>query len=310
MAKMKKKLQKITANFTGVTRNDTMEGRDFLVAPMIMLLEGVHQGSNGPLYYPAEELSKTPQVWNMKPVVVYHPQVDGQGISACDPDVLTNRKIGVIMNTIFEGGKLKAEAWLEVNRMEKVDKRVAEAVENGTMLELSTGLFTDNEDVAGEWNGEKYDAIARNYRPDHLAILPDVKGACSIEDGAGFLRLNEAGDNIVFDLGMLKTEEKEFIEANGELLIRRLQPTISAIVENEMSFEQTRELLSAMLRIRGDMLWVEAVYETFFIYEDADKLYKQNYKISDGSAIFEDDKIEVVRVTEYRDANGKFIATN
>jgi len=189
--------QKITTNFVGVVRNDTMEGRDYLVAPMIMIVEGVHEGSNGPLYYPADELSKTPAVWNHKPVVVYHPQANGEGVSACDPDILTNRKVGVIMNTTFDAGKLKAEAWLEIDRMNRVDERIAEAIEKNEAMELSTGLFTDNENTEGDWNGEHYDAIARNYRPDHLALLPDLKGACSIEDGAGFLRLNEQGDFLV-----------------------------------------------------------------------------------------------------------------
>ncbi|GAG82219.1 unnamed protein product, partial [marine sediment metagenome] len=70
----------ITANFTGITRYDTMEGREYLVAPMIMIVEGVLNGSEGAGLYPADELSKTPQVWNHKPVVVYHPQENGVGI--------------------------------------------------------------------------------------------------------------------------------------------------------------------------------------------------------------------------------------
>ena len=40
-----------------------MDGKDFLVAPMVMIVEGVLEGSEGPLYYPATELAKTPAVW-------------------------------------------------------------------------------------------------------------------------------------------------------------------------------------------------------------------------------------------------------
>jgi hypothetical protein len=36
--------------------------------------------------------------------------------------------------------------------------------------------------------GRQYVGIARNHRPDHLAILPDLKGSCSIADGAGLCR--------------------------------------------------------------------------------------------------------------------------
>lgn len=184
-------LQALTTNFKGTVRHDTMEGRDYLVAPMVMLTIGVHQGSNGSLYYPEEELSKTPAVWNYKPIVVYHPEIDGAGVSACDPDILTSRKVGVVMKARYDNGKLKAEAWLEESRLKEVDDRVLNALEKGIEMELSTGLFTDNDMTEGTWNGETYTAIARNYRPDHLALLPDQIGACSLADGAGLLKLNK-----------------------------------------------------------------------------------------------------------------------
>lgn len=177
-------------------RHDVMNGRDHLVVPCVMMTEGVHTGSLGPLYYPAEELSKTPAAWNMKPVVVYHPELNGQGISACDPDIVSGQGIGVLMNTRWDkDGGLKTECWLEEDKTKEVDDRVLDALEAGTMMEVSTGLFTDNEMDVGEWNGKEYKGIARNYRPDHLAILPDKTGACSIEDGAGLLRnVHEAAE--------------------------------------------------------------------------------------------------------------------
>ena len=196
----------ITCNLKPTYRIDTMEGKQYMVVPMIMMVEGVHNGTCGPLYYPKEEMEKIPEVWNTKPIIVYHP---GEGMSACDPDILTNRKIGVVMNTKMDGDKWKSEAWLEKDRMEIVDDRVLTAVENGNMMELSTGLFTETELMSGEWKGETYVGIARNWRPDHLAILPDCKGACSIEDGAGLLRLNaEAGYEELKDVlrGLLTTD--------------------------------------------------------------------------------------------------------
>lgn len=179
-------------------RFEKLEGRDYMVMPMVMLTEGVHAGSNGPLLYPSAELAKTPAVWNHKPIVVYHPTENGQAISACEPAVISRRKVGIIMNTKYippsrgNVGKLRAEAWLETNRLKAVDDRVLDAINKGSMVEVSTGLFTDNEQTEGTWNKEHYDCIARNYRPDHLAILPDEVGACSVKDGAGLLR-NAAG---------------------------------------------------------------------------------------------------------------------
>jgi hypothetical protein len=261
-------MEKVICNFTGLVRHDSMEGRDYVVAPMVMIVEGVLSGSQGPLYYPAEELGKTPEVWNHKPVTVYHPRKnDGTGASACTPEILTTYKVGVIMNTIFEEGKLKAEAWLDVDRMNVVDNRIAEAIENQQIMELSTGVFTDNEDTPGEFNGTHYDAIARNYRPDHLALLPDLTGACSVEQGAGFLRLNE------FSHGTI------------------------------------RNLINTELRQSKPNAWIEEVYNNFFIYMDEDeKYYKLDYKETDGKIEISGSPIEVIRVVEFRNAEGQFVA--
>ena len=172
-------------------RIEVLEDREHVVVPMVILTEGVHNGSFGPVYYPKEELEKTPQAWDHKPIVVYHPVMNGQPISACDPVVLNTRKVGIMLNTRYEDGKLKSEGWIDISRVNKVDERIMAAIEAGETMELSTGLFVDLEEQEGEWNGEKYIAIARNFRPDHLALLPDMVGACSIKDGAGFLRNQE-----------------------------------------------------------------------------------------------------------------------
>jgi hypothetical protein len=282
-------LQRIKVNMTGNTRHDIMEGQSYLVAPMIMLTEGVHEGSGGALLYPRDELSKTPQVWNHKPVVVYHPQHNGMAISACDPIILSNRKIGVIMNTTMgevtvknkkgedvKRPALKAEAWLQEDRMKKVDERISNAIEKNEIMELSTGLFTDNESMEGEWEGEKYEAIARNYRPDHLALLPDLKGACSIEDGAGFLRLNAKRNKV-------------------------------NIVGNSMSHGNIRSLLNSWLRDKDEDIWVEDVYDSFFIFMKDGKYFKGNYSIEDNSLQVSETFVEVVRVSEWRTLNGDFV---
>jgi hypothetical protein len=176
-------------------RRAQLQGKNYIVAPVAMLTEGVHAGSNGPLLYRESECKKAIPAWNMKPIVVYHPQMNGQGISACDPDVLEKQQVGMIMNTGWRG-KLRCEAWIDEARAAQVDNRVIEALENNKVMEVSTGLFTDNVGEPGEWNGEPYSAEATNHQPDHLALLPDKIGACSVADGAGLLQLNEAATGL------------------------------------------------------------------------------------------------------------------
>lgn len=296
-------LQSLSVNVSnGLIRNDTLEGREHIVAPMVMIVEGVLNGSQGPLFYPAEELKKFVGAWNHKPVVVYHPEVNGQGVSACDPKVIDEYKIGVILNTKFEDGKLKAEAWLEADRIQKVDNRIAEAIENNQMMELSTGVFIEMDETPGDFNGTPYDAIARNYRPDHLAILPDKIGACSIEMGAGFIR------------NKLKIDIDDFVLNAAE---RRIQNSLAPYFKvNELSQGNIRQMLSQALNDKYNpdpwdekdvYLWIEDVFETYVIYEIKGKLYKISYAKSDSSVTLEGEPEEVYRETQYKTVEGALL---
>lgn len=274
----------LTAN-KAQTRYETLEGKQYLVVPCVMLTEGVHNGSQGALYYPAEELAKTPAVWNAKPVVVYHPQLNGQSISACDQVVFEKQKIGILMNTKWEDGKLKTECWIDEEKANAVDERVLEAINNGQMMEVSTGLFTDNENVEGTWNEESYTSIARNYRPDHLAILPDLKGACSIDDGAGLLR-NQAQKN-----GPVGLASAYFFS-----------------IVNELSHSDIWQMLNDKIRTsESSNKWVMEVFDSFFIYEDGDKLYYQEYSIEDDEVKLVGVRKEAEKITQYQLSDGALV---
>jgi hypothetical protein len=254
-------IELLTQNISAKSRHEELEGEDYLVVPMVMLTEGVHRGNNGSLYYPAKELRKTPEHWNHKPIVIYHPTKNGSAVSACSQDVLNNRKVGLILNTKWDGKakKLRAEAWLKTNRLQEVDARVMQAIEQNKMMEVSTGVFTDHDPTSGEWNGEEYDAIAVNYRADHLAILPDQKGACSIEDGAGLLQINQ------------------------------------------MSHSDIRETLAGAMREKhGDSLWIMDVFDEFFVFELEGKFYRMAYASGDASISVTGEAVQVARVTSYK----------
>lgn len=313
--KLSTQFTKLTLNLLPAkTRIETLEDRSHTVVPMVMLVPGIHPGSSGPLLYNEDELSKTPQIWNHKPVVVYHPEgLDGAGISACDPVVVNTRKIGMIMNTKWEPKtkRLTAEAWIEMPRAEKVDKRVADAITKNEMMELSTGLFVDLEDTPGELDGNTYNGIVRNIRADHLAVLPDKIGACSIDKGAGFLRNEERSQTV-------NPEKKKGLgEIASQLRSMGLQNFAARLTSNEMSFSNIRDTLSALIRQKlnpaksdsGPWAWVEDVYSNFFIYETGGKLFRLGYSASDsGVSLSEENPVEVNRVTEYRTVAGaKFV---
>lgn len=156
-----------------------------LIAPVVMMVEGVHNGNQGPLFHSINELGKFPDSWNGIPVVIYHPEMDGQSISANSPDVIDKMTVGRVYNTEVEGTKLKAEVWLDEDRLNTVSETTLADINAMKQIEVSLGMFTENEMTPGKYNEEEYVGVAKSHRPDHLAILPDQVGACSCEDGCG-----------------------------------------------------------------------------------------------------------------------------
>ncbi|HEQ98824.1 MAG TPA: hypothetical protein ENO22_05735 [candidate division Zixibacteria bacterium] len=164
-------------------RHELFEGREHLVAPVVLLVEGVHNE----LFYPAEELAKYPDSWNGVPLPVFHPEESGKNVSANTPRLIEERSVGRLFNVRYDSAKngLVGEVWIEIGKSKKIASQVLEAIESGGNLEVSSALFTDDDGIPGSWNGEEYIATVVNYRPDHLALLPGAEGACSWADGCG-----------------------------------------------------------------------------------------------------------------------------
>jgi len=156
-----------------------------IVVPVVMMVEGVHNGSQGPLFHSINELGKFPESWNGIPVVIYHPEEEGSAVSANSPAIIDKMTVGRVYGTYIEDRKLKAEIWLDEDKLNAVSPMTLEEINDSKEIEVSLGMFTENRLQAGEYNGEHYTGIAENHRPDHLAILPDQIGACSCADGCG-----------------------------------------------------------------------------------------------------------------------------
>jgi hypothetical protein len=250
---MKEAFTHITLNFRPSFNYATYRGHRYLVVPMVMLTEGVHEGSRGPLLYTNAEIERSPGLWNHKPVVIYHPQRNGRDVSACSPDVLEEYGVGYIFNASAPGAKLKAEAWLREDLLSAHPKgrEVMSNIMNGTLTEVSTGLFSDFVEEEGEWQGEAYVGTVRNMRPDHLAILPDQQGACSIADGAGLLRNKDhqepkEGKESPMDRkqlvdGLIKNNESPWTEEDRDFLMKLDESRFAKITANEDEDEDEEE---------------------------------------------------------------------
>src|SRR3954463_5996486 len=123
----------LTLNARGRTRRVAVGTQDYLVVPVTMIVPGVLPGSNGPLYYPAEEVVKNAQAWNGMPVVVNHPFLNGQPASARTPEALQGQWIGHVYNAGASAADpvLRGEACLNGAEANRVDARVVADVEAG-----------------------------------------------------------------------------------------------------------------------------------------------------------------------------------
>jgi len=164
-------------------RRDSYDGRECVIAPVVLLVEGVHND----LFYPADEIAATARAWNGIPVPIFHPERNGSYVSANSPEVISERSVGRMFNIRYDERyrSLKGDAWIEIAKAQAIYPELLSLLESGGRIEVSTGLFTSDDGTPGEWRGESFTSTVRNFQPDHLAILPGGEGACNWEDGCG-----------------------------------------------------------------------------------------------------------------------------
>lgn len=281
-------------------RNVMFEGRNHLVAPVILLTEGVHAGSAGPMYYPASVLESTAQFWNGMPLPVHHPECGGVPISANSPEVIQSKSVGRLWNVRYETEpkpRLKGEIWIDEVKAQQVSPEVLSMLRTNQPLEVSTGLFSVDELISGVWNNENYNGVVKDMRPDHLALLPGSKGACSWEDGCG-VRANQAQEEkIVSDKGMINN------------FIAKVKSLLSNDLSLDLKEKAIRNAIYAMDSPTKDHA-VQDIFDTYVIYMEGpgrqspaatfSKMYKRAYSIDDqGNVTLGSDVLEVKKVVKY-----------
>ncbi len=295
----------------------TYQGKKHLVVPVTMMVEGVHHGSHGPLLHLITDLGKIPAAWNGIPVVIDHPEEDGQNISANEPEIIEERAVGIVFHTKVKEKKLQAEAWLDENKLRQVSSDVLAAVKASEPVEVSVGVFTDEEEEEGEFEGEEYSAIARNHRPDHLALLPGGVGACSVEDGCGIRANNNNDKKKGVRNEMIRTDKLvrvfQALKEQGYAMLDIIDNTSEGLMER---LEAVRRKIDS-LDSNDSYHFVHEVYDEYVVYESRlrvgeSKIYKQAYTFNSGVVELTGDPVEVHKKVEYIANNSsapKFVRT-
>lgn len=292
-------------NYTVHFENEN--GIDYLVAPVTMMVEGVHSGNRGPLLHLAEDLSLTVPEWENIPLTVYHPKNnDGKYVSVnFDADVFDSFTYGVVKNARMEDKALKAEAWIEVSKLSDNYSQLLEDLKAGKEVEVSTGVFSDEIMTPGVYNeSEPYKAIAKNHVPDHLAILPDMEGACSIEDGCG-IRVNqkEGGNQMSKELLINDSNEQQVLK---ELASRGFSVNQTGYYEIA---NKAQNALSNMEK-PNTYLYIEEIFESELIFQSRTydpngsgrsvRFFKQSFQENAaGEVELTGEAVQVKRVVSY-----------
>ncbi|KKN88044.1 hypothetical protein LCGC14_0251160 [marine sediment metagenome] len=194
---MSKTRQVLRVNAQHLVRDEARDGTMFLVVPVVMLQEQILFCSNchpDGEFISATEITSSLVGWNNRPVTLSHPAAEWS------PANHQRLEVGRVFNAFWDG-KLKAEMWLDLKALRRTSE--GKAVEAGfrdhKLQEVSTGYFVDRIARAGRFRGQTFAIVQMNIVPDHLAVLTNEVGACSIEGGCGAPRLNSNGGDPMDD---------------------------------------------------------------------------------------------------------------
>jgi uncharacterized protein len=91
-------------------------------------------------------------------------------VATITPDNWKEVAVGHVVGTPKQDGKFLAGD-CHIMRRDAVSR-----VQSGELQELSCGYEVDIDPTPGTWNGERYDAVQRNIRGNHVALLPEGAG--------------------------------------------------------------------------------------------------------------------------------------
>jgi hypothetical protein len=181
----------IAHNMSMLVQKQVIGGKEFLIAPVKMMpVECVMNG----ILYTGESTQKAVQEWNGRAVVVYHPN---EPVTANTPQFLAERQIGLLFNSRIVNGFLVADAHIDIEKAKSIPlgQKALSYIDQNKNMDVSTAMRNIGYLQNGNMFGRDYKKVSTHALPDHLALLPDQRGACSWETGVGFARNNDNGNS-------------------------------------------------------------------------------------------------------------------
>jgi hypothetical protein len=186
-----------TLNASGL-RRVTLHGKTYIVVDTTILKPRVLRGNKGPLYYPREEIEKSFNSWIGTPLLTpKHPVTEnGQALLGASPYAWAKYDVGRFYpKGIDKDGGILGESWIDEDEVRRKEPRLLDRLNSKQNIEVSTGIKHGVlKHEKRTYDGIDYEHTALNYKPDHVAILLDEKGACDNTQGCGILFTNNSED--------------------------------------------------------------------------------------------------------------------
>lgn len=192
----KKVLVHVRCNKAGKVRKEVRNGRDVIIVPSATMPDNIVMND---IMYPAEAIKNSFETLNRTPAPLGHPQINGEFISARDPEGINLGWIGAWNENVRqEGGKVLLDKVIDVKRASQSEegRRVLDAVEKSQPIHTSTGILANLLAANGEVD---YKFTADDMVFDHDAILLDEDGAATPNQGVGMM-VNSQGERKQIDL--------------------------------------------------------------------------------------------------------------
>jgi len=207
-------------------KKGTYQQKEYYIIPAVIQTPGVRNDT----LWTKEELSKNYLNWANTPIILDHTyDNNGNPTTASEPGILDDLMLGVLFNPSFneKTGAVGGDFWLSVDSVNSVPS-LRERIDNGEPIDVSVGYYPYLTDpTPGVYNGVEYAEVDYGFIPDHIAILFDTPGACSIADGCGLQnnttktqQLIEFAKSLtnIGDSKMIRNAKKEDEKKRSELI--------------------------------------------------------------------------------------------
>lgn len=222
----------------------------------------------------SSELAQNIDTLNGRPITLDHPPVDNGSWGSANTPTPQTAIVGRVYRANMDNGRLVGEAWFCescLNRAGADGQAVLARLNAGEVIETSLGWQSLGEDSRGVFGGDAYEAIDRNIMYDHLAVLLNGIGACSIKDGCGISRNEEMNENEIvltdeqaesFFTRLMKFFNKEGVHMENhdeereapEADVNKLQSDIAALTDTARKLaESVKQLTVNQATLQGQL---------------------------------------------------------